>query len=60
VADVIVEKNVPVPMQDGVRLFADVFRPGRQGRYPVLLQRTPYGKERAQMTYLMLDPLRAE
>ena len=25
----------------------------------MLLQRTPYGKERAQMTYLMLDPLRA-
>lgn len=57
--DVIVEKNVPVPMQDGIRLFADIFRPGRQGRYPVLLQRTPYSKERAQMTYLMLDPLRA-
>ena len=26
-ADVIVEKNIPVPMQDGIRLFADVFRP---------------------------------
>ncbi len=45
-------------MQDGVRLFADVFPPGRQGRYPVLLQRTPYGKERAQTASLMLAPLR--
>jgi len=41
---VIIERNVPVPMRDGVILRADVYRPDRGGPYPVLLRRTPYGK----------------
>ena len=41
---VIVERNVPVPMRDGTILRADVHRPDRGGPYPVLVQRTPYGK----------------
>jgi hypothetical protein len=36
--------NVTVPMRDGVRLSANVFRPGQPGRYPAVLLRTPYGK----------------
>lgn len=43
-ADIIIEKNVPVPMRDGVVLRADVYRSSRSGRYPVLLERTPYNK----------------
>ncbi len=39
-----VEKNVPVPMRDGVILRADVRRPAATGRYPVLIFRTPYDK----------------
>lgn len=39
--------NVAVPMRDGVRLSANVFRPGRAGRYPTILLRTPYGKGNA-------------
>jgi len=38
------ERNVPVPMRDGVVLRADVNRPDRGGPYPVLVVRTPYGK----------------
>ncbi len=41
---VIVEKDVPVPMRDGVVLRANVFRPDGPGEYPGLLLRTPYGK----------------
>ena len=42
--------DVMVPMRDGVRLATDVYRPARGGvpvetPLPVLLQRTPYGKE---------------
>ncbi|MFB3830013.1 MAG: CocE/NonD family hydrolase [Bryobacteraceae bacterium] len=36
--------HVPVPMRDGVRLFANVFRPDRPGRVPAILYRTPYNK----------------
>ena len=31
-------------MRDGVRLSANVFRPGAPGRYPAVLLRTPYNK----------------
>jgi putative CocE/NonD family hydrolase len=39
------EHNVAVPMRDGVILRADVYRPDEPGPYPVLVFRTPYGKD---------------
>jgi putative CocE/NonD family hydrolase len=44
---VIVEKNVEARMRDGIVLRADVYRPEAPGRFPVLLQRTPYSKATA-------------
>ncbi len=49
---VVVEKNVMIPMRDGVRLAADIYRPARDGkpapgRFPALLTRTPYNKDGA-------------
>ncbi len=48
-----------VPMRDGVKLSTDVYRPGRNGqpvdgKFPVLLVRTPYNKtgSRADGEYL--------
>lgn len=55
----IVDKNVAVPLRDGIELRADVYRPSAPGRYPVLLQRTPYNKELWPITALTLDPIRA-
>ncbi len=46
---VVVEKNVMVPMRDGVRLATDIYRPAAEGRYPVVLVRTPYGSEYGPM-----------
>lgn len=40
-----VELNVPVTMRDGTVLRANVFRPNGPGPHPVLVMRTPYGKE---------------
>jgi uncharacterized protein len=42
--DMIVEWDVPIEMDDGIILRADVFRPKAPGRYPVLLSHGPYGK----------------
>jgi hypothetical protein len=42
--DVVVEHGVPATMRDGTILRADIYRPKQPGRYPVLLQRTPYNK----------------
>jgi uncharacterized protein len=41
---VITERDVAVPMRDGVILRANVFRPDKKGKFPVLVLRTPYGK----------------
>jgi putative CocE/NonD family hydrolase len=41
---VVVEKNLPMRARDGVTLYADVYRPAAQGRFPVLVIRTPYDK----------------
>ncbi len=42
--EVEVRPDVKVPMRDGVLLSANVFLPKAEGRFPVLLQRSPYGK----------------
>jgi len=39
-----VESNLPVRMRDGVILRADAYRPQAPGKFPVLLERTPYNK----------------
>jgi predicted acyl esterase len=42
--DMWIDWNVPIPMDDGVVLRADVFRPLTGGCHPVLLTYGPYGK----------------
>jgi putative CocE/NonD family hydrolase len=41
---VVVDYGVRARMRDGVSLVADVYRPSRPGRYPVVLERTPYNR----------------
>ena len=40
-----VEKNVAMKTRDGVTLRADIYHPAAEGKYPVLLTRTPYNKD---------------
>ncbi|HEU0007445.1 MAG TPA: CocE/NonD family hydrolase [Terriglobia bacterium] len=39
-----VQTGVRVKMRDGISLVADIYRPAAPGKYPVLLQRTPYNR----------------
>ena len=39
-----IDWDVPIAMDDGIVLRADVFRPPRSGRYPVILTYGPYAK----------------
>lgn len=39
-----IEFNQRVRMRDGVELSADVYRPDAEGRFPVIVLRTPYNK----------------
>jgi len=43
--EVTVERNVAAKMRDGVTLRADIYRPKGDGKFPVLLVRTPYDKQ---------------
>ena len=53
-----IEKNVGVPMRDGVSLAADVYRPQTGGPHPVVLLRLPYNKEQPALLFLAGDILR--
>jgi putative CocE/NonD family hydrolase len=44
----VVDRDVAVPMRDGVVLRADVWRPSAAGRHPVLVFRTPYDRRQVQ------------
>jgi predicted acyl esterase len=39
-----IDWDVPIPMDDGVVMRADVFRPDDEGQYPVILTYGPYAK----------------
>ena len=42
--NVTIENNVSMKTRDGVTLQADVYRPKADGKFPVILERTPYDK----------------
>ncbi|QBD76447.1 CocE/NonD family hydrolase [Ktedonosporobacter rubrisoli] len=52
---VITEKNIMVPMRDGVRLATDVYRPDNEEAVPTLLTRLPYDKGNLYFLILNFD-----
>jgi putative CocE/NonD family hydrolase len=58
--EVTVLRDVMVSMRDGVRLAMDIYLPARDGKaigqpFPVILERTPYGKNIRSRTELTSD-----
>jgi putative CocE/NonD family hydrolase len=49
---VVRERNLVAAMRDGTRLVADAWHPAEDGRFPVLLQRLPYGRSVASAPVL--------
>lgn len=41
---VLIQNGARATMRDGVVLVSDIYRPDAQGKFPVLLQRTPYNR----------------
>ena len=41
----LLERDVGIPVRDGVRLSVDVYRPNQPGRFPALLEHIPYRKD---------------
>jgi putative CocE/NonD family hydrolase len=58
--DVVVRKDVMVALRDGVKLATDLYLPARDGapaagRFPVILERTPYGKSQATTRHASVE-----
>ena len=57
--DIVVQKDIQVPMRDGVTLATDVYRPLTDGPFPAVFIRTPYNKDLTSLLLLIApDPLR--
>ncbi len=56
VSDVVLRFDVDVPSRDGVILRCNIARPVGDGRWPVIVARTPYGKDAPPMNPV-LDPV---
>jgi putative CocE/NonD family hydrolase len=56
---ILIEKNVMVPMRDGVQLATDIYRLEDASPTPVLVVRTPYDKDHLVAAGDIFDILRA-
>ena len=45
--NMMIDWDVPIKMDDGLVLRADVFRPAKDGKFPVILTYGPYAKNLA-------------
>ena len=52
----IFEKDVPVTVRDGTVLYANVFRPPKDGRFPVVISADIYGKDSIHMVQAATMP----
>ncbi len=55
----LIDRNLPTPMRDGVVLRADVYRPDVDAPVPAILCRLPYNKDDWMMQLEAIHPLRA-
>ncbi len=57
-ANLTVDRDVAVPMRDGVVLRADVYRPSDGGPVPAILNRTPYDRSSPLIQLAAIEPER--
>ena len=43
--DIILERDVPITLRDGVTIYTDIFRPNDDEPHPAIMAMSPYGKE---------------
>jgi len=43
--EILISKDVPIPLADGHVVYCNVFRPNRDGKFPPIVVFTPYGKD---------------
>ncbi len=52
----ILEKDVQVPVRDGTVLYANLYRPAKEGRFPVVICADIYGRETMHLVYAAAMP----
>ena len=50
-----IERDIAVPMRDGVCLFANLYRPADEGPHPLIMSVTPYGRREGLFAGESLD-----
>ena len=50
----IIEYDTAVIMRDGVKIYIDLFRPEKEGEYPVIICWGPYGKQGRPTVYALM------
>ncbi|MFJ7975984.1 CocE/NonD family hydrolase [Peribacillus sp. JNUCC 23] len=55
IVQILLEKDVPCTLRDGTVLYADIYRPNKEGTFPVLLTRLPYNKALPMYSHRYLD-----
>lgn len=55
--NILIEKDVEIPMRDGVILRADIYRPSDEKKHPALVLRSPYEKETLDRRWGQLSPI---
>jgi uncharacterized protein len=55
-----VQRNIRIPMSDGIFLVADHYMPKKHGRYPTVLIRLPYGRNHHLSAYGWLQEFEAQ
>jgi uncharacterized protein len=56
--ELVIDRDVAVPMRDGVVLRADVYRPARDDPAPALVNRTPYDRSSPMIQLAAIEPER--
>ncbi len=47
--NIVLERDVPVVLRDGVTIYTDVFRPADDQKHPAIMAMSPYGKDGAEL-----------
>lgn len=56
---VIAQNGVAMKTRDGVTLYSDIYRPRAEGKFPVILMRTPYDKSVSWASHTVIADRRA-
>lgn len=43
--EMIMEKDIPIKMRDGITIYVNVFRPDKPGKFPTVMSMDPYNKD---------------